>query len=146
MEKLELKHVAPYIPYNLKVIFGGHGNPLNVTGAGLSGIKLINNANGDFGWGDFCDCKPILRPLSDLAKEIEHDGERFVPIEELSKFTTTELNSDGEIESAEFDGEMRVTKMPDDMDYYRIQKLFEWHFDVFDLHSKGLCVYYGDIK
>ncbi|MGE4412910.1 MAG: hypothetical protein AB7E45_04335 [Candidatus Caldatribacteriota bacterium] len=28
---------------------------------------------------------PILRPLSDLTKEIEHKGEKFVPIVELAK-------------------------------------------------------------
>lgn len=29
--------------------------------------------------------KPYLRPLSDLTKEIEHKGEKFVPIVELAK-------------------------------------------------------------
>jgi len=30
------------------------------------------------------DCKPILRPLSDLVKEIEHCGEKFIPIIKLA--------------------------------------------------------------
>ena len=29
--------------------------------------------------------KPILRPLSDLAKEVEHKGERFVPIVKIAE-------------------------------------------------------------
>lgn len=32
--------------------------------------------------------KLLLRPLSDLTKEIEHEGERFVPIVELFKIRT----------------------------------------------------------
>ena len=31
------------------------------------------------------EVKPILHPLSDLTKEIEHGGEKFVPIVELAK-------------------------------------------------------------
>lgn len=30
-------------------------------------------------------CKPILHPLSDLTKEIEHDGEKFVPMDSIKK-------------------------------------------------------------
>ena len=37
--------------------------------------------------------KPILRPLSDLTKPIEHNGETFVPIVELAKIAEIE-NSD----------------------------------------------------
>src|SRR5690606_24396766 len=89
---------------------------------------------------------PELRPMSDLIKEIEHNGERFVPIEEISKFTTTEINHHGEIESYEFNGNKYVTRMPDDMDWYRLQKLFEWHFDVFGLIKEGLAVDLNEVK
>ena len=34
--------------------------------------------------------KPILHPLTDLTKEIEHKGERFVPIVELAKLANVE--------------------------------------------------------
>lgn len=30
-------------------------------------------------------CTPILHPLSDLTKEIEHKGEKFVPIEKIQE-------------------------------------------------------------
>lgn len=37
--------------------------------------------------------KPILHPLSDLTKEIEHRGEKFVPIVELAKINDKWLKS-----------------------------------------------------
>jgi len=34
----------------------------------------------------------------------------------------------------------------DNWEYKIIQLLFEWHFDVFDLHSKNLCFYYDELN
>ena len=36
-----------------------------------------------FSWVEHKYFKPILHPLSDINKEIEHKGERFVPIERI---------------------------------------------------------------
>jgi hypothetical protein len=55
MEKLELKHLAPYLPYNLDIMFKGSKqklfNRFVITGRPIK-IKF----------------KPILRPISDLHK------------------------------------------------------------------------------
>lgn len=75
--KLELKHLAPYLPYGLIIKVG------NISVAELT--------------TDFTDhdhikvspvlsveaYQPILRPLSDLTKEITHKGEVFVPMQKL---------------------------------------------------------------
>lgn len=66
--------------------------------------------------------EPILHPLSDLTKEIEHKGERFVPIERIR-----ELNL----------GTMPKNNTIGWMYYQQVQKLIEWHFDIADLISKG---------
>lgn len=96
-----------------------------------------------------------LHPLSDLAKEIEHKGETFIPIVELARMAWKEplinkfkinngtlwYNFDGD----EYYFEFRPNKgflfarmtpyesfMPIDNQLGLFQKLIEWHFDLFD--------------
>jgi hypothetical protein len=112
------------------------------------------------------EIKPYFRLLSDLTKEIEHNGEKFIPLYELNKMrgVTTELsNYVFEVvednwfqctwsDNTEFSFEKNT------MSFYDItssgispqlemfQKLFEWHFDVFGLIEKGLAISYNDLK
>jgi len=94
--KLELKHLAGYLPYGLKVIFESKGGRiLEVTGLRMAGVseqtsKLIyfNSISETLNIEYF---KPILRPLSDLTKKIEVNGEKFVPILELYKMRTQHM-------------------------------------------------------
>lgn len=44
-------------------------------------------------------CKPIVRPLSDLSKEIEYNGEKFIP---LKKFADIEFSNCGDISDYKF--------------------------------------------
>ena len=75
--KLELRHLAPYLPYELR--YANTKNDKIYTMKSVSnGINIV-----DFGWGDAMEIeevKPILRPLS----ELDVDGEVNTP-EELSK-------------------------------------------------------------
>ncbi len=83
--------------------------------------------------------KPILRNLSDLTKEIEHNGEKFTPCNKLADIVT----NDWDIEDMECDVQIikdYFTMHPTDWPYWLIQKLFEWHFDVFGLIEKQLAV------
>jgi hypothetical protein len=88
--KLELKHIAPYLPYGLNVVFDN-----KISGI-LSGIRpnlltelivmeeLDNNTPIYKNW---CldDTKPVLKPLSDISNEIEVNGKKITPIIELAK-------------------------------------------------------------
>ena len=70
--------------------------------------------------------KPILRPLSDLTKEIEHNGERFMPIDELNNICDDSLDRYNDY----FDEENIL-----DVDWFKepfliFQKLIEWHFAI----------------
>jgi hypothetical protein len=73
MEKLELKHLAAYLPYGLKIYHKGndHEYPLVVNNntVSLRGGVNINDVISDN------DLKPILRPLS----ELDVDGEINTP-------------------------------------------------------------------
>lgn len=91
MEKLEIKHITPYLPYGLKVEVLDY--QCDYVG------KQYDKAIGLHQWDTACKfwsvltiggakpdvkrVKPILRPLSDLTKEIEHGGETFVPLKRL---------------------------------------------------------------
>ena len=82
--------------------------------------------------------KPILHPLSDLTKEIEHKGEKFVPITILK-----EMNDGDYIYISEFgvsidNGYAAGYNL--NIAFTFIQKLIEWHFDIAGLIEKGEAI------
>jgi hypothetical protein len=120
--KLELKHLAPYLPYKLKAI-DSDGNIDIVTCIDIEEI-------------DGYKIKPILRPLSDLKKEITYNRENFVPIDWLEdKYYTLSLHKECE-RLLELDGYQWTNRLS----CLLLLHLFEWHFDVFRLIEKGLVV------
>ncbi len=68
--------------------------------------------------------KPILRPLSDIKKEIEHNGEKFIPS------VTLRLSHPAEM----------VGLNPAAWSFRVILKLIEWHFDIAELIVKDEAV------
>ena len=157
--KLELKHLAPYLPYGLPIepiykstFMGGYNQRILDT-------SILDNY-------ELEEIKPILRPLSDLTKEIEFNGEKFTP---LCILTKQQFDKDNE---SVFDDE-NLYLIEDDKycypsngdktSYYwlsyneRMQRfdscdttdlnqlnllntLLEWHFDVFGLIEQGLAI------
>lgn len=163
MKKLELKHLAPYLPYGLKchcselwVDDGADDHePITVEIVGLNEFVEIHEIGRTITEEyHYCDVFPHFRPLSDLTKEIEHDGEKFVPIEEINElFGTCELryytSSCNEIieESCREDEEYTFShQTPNCYPLYIAQKLFEWHFDVFGLIPAGLAIDINTVK
>lgn len=65
----------------------------------------------------------ILHPLSDLTKEIEHNGEKFVPEENL-------LDSEMILRNVDY----RMLRFGD------IERLISWHFDIVGLIDKGEAI------
>lgn len=127
MEKLELKHLAPYLPYGLNIQTSVI-TPIARTNRGSSSsviekltVKNIAHYN----------IKPILRPLSDLTKEIEN-------FEDLRGFEF-EMHgiSSNDMAKSFIESEDRL-KLCYSFDFW--QKLFEMHFDVFGLIDKGLAI------
>ena len=68
------------LPYGLKCKELGLNEIFTLNPKLYSLIELLN-------WSNVY--QPLLRPLSDLTKEIEHKGEKFVPIIELAKVAFT---------------------------------------------------------
>ena len=82
--KLELKHLASYLPYGLNIKDVKHGSVFEA-------LHFITTPHQDFSLfkGNLDQLindkylKPILFPLSSLTKEITINGESFVPIKNL---------------------------------------------------------------
>lgn len=128
------KALCFYLPYRVMMQFqNDSGFPIVELGF-MDKYKFFSDKK--YNW------LPILHPLSDLTKEIEHNGERFVPIERIRKdignvsmyqYTNGdfEFNIESEYHSQEIDL----------WDGFRIaEKLLEWHFDIFGLIEEGLAV------
>ena len=126
MEKLEIKHLAPYLPYELKMVNYEKRYCFQLLSLSISNdIDIIsadetwnyeNHRCHNLYYNDKLQFYPILRPISDLSKEIEHNGEKFIPKEIFIRDNESLTSYDG------------------------VTTLCEWHFDIFGLIKKGLAV------
>jgi hypothetical protein len=154
-EKLELKHLSAYLAYGLKgaaYSIDGYYEPIEL--GELMRIETGITRSGDTGevWLVLDDIevpiiefKPILRPLSDLTKEIEVNGERFYPLEKLTKiFGGRPISFDGNCFYTKI--QKSVVREKEDLvplhfsQLDAFNKLFEWHFDVFGLIENNLAI------
>lgn len=138
--ELELKHLAPYLPYGLKVNRNGTDWSYELESCNKDGV--ITDTSFQHYW-EYEVIKPILRPLSSLYTEITHNGKTFIPWKKLDWGSWND--EIGYIVSAEYGENPRVAINVLDFidDYY---KLLEWHFDVFGLIDKGLALDKTKIK
>ena len=149
--KLEIKHLAPYLPYELKLkcwdltdvyyqllgididFNGKFGFVLNEKRNPLHVVSINDKPLNSAFYLNYDEVKPILRPLSNISKIIEHDGKRFKPFDVLAK------------RAQEYIPEKNLNKKDISEllgNYSQVEKLIEWHFDVFGLIDKGLAISY----
>ena len=162
-EQITLRELACYLPYEIKA----YGSTMLIPKIHGATNEIIffqwPNGRGTISYADFHkDWRLLLRPLSDLTKEIEHNGERFVPLQKLTEiFGGREIKFDGGafyntvhrgFEFKDKRGEWgRVVgttfkeKQFDEVpmhfsQYDAFQKLLEWHFDLHNLLERGLAI------
>lgn len=140
--ELTVEYLAPYMPYGLMCQTTDMGkvviSELNAIYSDNS-YTFMNIVESEKG---FEDIKPILRPLSDLTKEIEHNEERFVPMEKI--FFDKWIDWDGESDCLvsmrntynASKGKVHSEFLPG----WVLKNLYRWHFDIFGLIEKGLAV------
>ncbi|MCT4238497.1 hypothetical protein HZP42_19675 [Elizabethkingia anophelis] len=141
MDKLELKDIAPYLPYRLKLYHLSH----------FKGNKIIEDWGlkncSDYPVSEYCDgitygrtlqeIKLLLRPMSDLTKEITHNGETFVPADILFGGLRPHEARERHIQD--------LTKHPMLMPYCYVRELYKMHFDVNDLIGRGLAINLNEV-
>jgi len=119
--KLELKHLAPYLPYGLKL---SYGCIIGVENDCIDTLWVDNISHPFKGYGTFV-VKPILRPLSDLKKD---DLEFLANILQVTIATVKSFTNKG------------LRNNFNNVSYRRFTILLEHHFDVFGLIDKGLAI------
>ena len=122
---IKLEQIAPYLPYGL--------NGVNAFGNKV-GVKSHHYFNEEGVYiGLHPKFKPILRPLSDLTKEIEVDGEKIVVSDKtIAGFDHGRFHCNiGIIQN-------RLTT--NSITYDDMQVLLRYHFDVFGLIESGDAV------
>jgi hypothetical protein len=125
--ELEIKHLAAYLPYRLKIRVFREDQIIFIEDLDINGevIDYIFERN-EFSKNIY---KPILRPLSDLTKEIEVNGERFVPAKLYSYLRFEEIST--------FKGGSRELEFIQAREYNILLAL---HFDIFNLIPNNLAI------
>lgn len=166
MDKLELKDIAPYLPHSLGVKILNHLNDYTgkefseINGYYFIGKSLHITYNGGNTGKSISEFKPLLRPMSDLTKEITHNGETFVPIARLlrmkfpdepliGRYSIIKVSKSGYPRAYfEFMATKEIRIYPFelfDTPYWIIQKLQEWKFDTEKLIERGLAINLNEV-
>lgn len=132
--KLEIKHLAPYLPYNLKMQITHAFGFIETRTLSLDcghDFNLLLSKNG---------VKPILLPMSGFPLYFEY------------LFDTTDdqnikdfLDEDFLYDKGIYSWEELVFAEPNYIPYGTLQVLLKYHFDVFELIPAGLAVSIHDI-
>ena len=171
METLKLEHLAPYLPYQLKCNVQGEGNKeFEIVGLNTGFVEYHEIGRTVTEQCCYEDFFPILRPLSDLTKEIQYSGKNIIPFIELAKIELGEIsNNKLSNKIQENDLYLETELLPSFFALYfnknnvtfsrwddgegtssccndLLFKLFEWHFDVFGLIKNGLAIDINTIK
>jgi hypothetical protein len=125
--KLELKYLAPYLPYGLKIT-DGKNDTFSTLELKPQMLGVIEDVNQFYRWFVSKDFKPILRPLSDLTKEIEGENE----ISELHRLSSYSHEVFNKLVENKLD--------PYFLEYWIFEILIKNHFDIFGLIPAGLAI------
>lgn len=161
MDKLELKHWLAYAPYKPMVYGASDLFTLNSAVPYEYDIELfLNHPIYKRVTGSSLEYSLVLHPLSDLIEEIEINGKKFIPAIELAKLkiklglcydAAPSIDFNYKIVNKPFGKTLKVTKFDQWVimlsfkqvyrsGYWLVQKLFEWHFDVFGLIENNLAI------
>ena len=120
--KLELKHLAPYLPYELEL-------QILEPPFGIVPRKLELDCGHDFNYHlQEGNVKPILRPLKDVGTYIIDKEHNITFLESTGFYSESGID---------FFIERVITGLVEMIIW---QKLIEYHFDVFCLIEKGLAI------
>lgn len=154
--ELEFKHIAPYLPYGLKVQVAGEwiddeesNGPRIWDVVGIADGEIITHKEGYIAniENEIEDCFPILRPLSDLTDSevkilFRHKAESGVTVErycsDLAKEIT--ITATYKMMGDAFTDFVICRNTVDNVDYWIVEILVSNHFDVFGLIEAGLAI------
>ena len=153
---MKLEHLAPYLPYGLKVEYNNYRKDIAILKAvhynknpnPKKTLLTIRQLNLNYNISCFINSvKPILRPLSDLTRD---EYFKLSQKDDKKEFGYWYVKSNAtQKKGIHFEGysSRRISLSRYDlMPYYVLEFLFKNHFDVFELIEEGLAINYNDIK
>lgn len=180
IEQTELlyRDLCQRLPFGVKAIWTdlgadkrtkeGKGILTDIVGLGeveTFGQQIFTKDSGGIGFSNYEEIKPILRPLSDLTKEIEHNGEKFVP---MLKLLELDGKANRDINACKFDGSfiyeegfhygrsingkkntdwaISMCIYPKGIKHWVANQLLQWHFDINGLIEQGLAIDVNTLK
>lgn len=154
IEKLELKDIAGYLPYDLMCLVDKWNESQLLTGIKSNGLYFF----GEIGIADICLDKinPILRPMSDITKKIVIEGYNkcnpFTPLIKIAEacypeFKGWRIDDEGRAYTRDNGYPHWISISDVELSTYEIfDMLNQWHFDYRGLIKKGLAVDINTIK
>lgn len=141
--KLEIKHILPYLNSPLYGYFKGVYDIVTEVDFENKIISSMNN-----GSVIISDFEPILRPLSDLTKEIEMPFGKIVPMEWMFKKDWAEWDGESDANTTMIHTYKCINGkvFPKFLPQYVFEMLLEMHFDLFDLIPNNLAIDKNQIK
>jgi len=136
--KLELNHVLPYASYGLKGCYPDDTIiwTLNLR---IHEIQYDTYELPLFHFIDKGNCKPIVRPLSDLTKAVDFkflNLDSVIPLEYISTSNNDQRDNEHYLKKGRYEK----------LSYWKIERLLELHFDLFGLIDKGLAFNINTLK
>lgn len=139
---LELKYLAPYLPYKLKF----EHPTLLVRKKEISTLKNLGQTHIEIKHRQFVqisDCKPILKPISDLEKLIENEFSKLDDFKGLEY--TSEIIELFCFENIGFEEELSVYNL-NKLPYECVEFMFRNHYDFFGLINQKLAISIHDVE
>jgi len=151
---MELKEIAGYLPYELKVYAESINKSFTIVSSQPRKVENERTVSEFLQYSK--ELKPFLRPLSQLEKEIVikgyNDDIPFIPMNEIKyKFSYTEedeLEFDGEDFTFVFEGdisndggyEFERTRQVCSHKLSMFDYLYQWYFDIYGLIEKNEAI------
>ena len=133
MKTLELKDICGYLPYGLKYQWTNMKSVRLISMTDEVDYSSQHSLSTAWEWMMHRQARPILRPMSDLTKEITHRGEKFVPLDVF--------NDRGHFIEFDAAGLLYTVGGCMDSDWLMVfDKFHEWMFDYRGLISTGLAI------
>lgn len=130
---MKIEHAAAYLPYGLKL--KGDGRVTYIL-RGIDEKRLLLKTEEGFYMDYNSGKKPILRPLSDLTKEITENRETFVPLHAVLAMCMKGGKHERDFLYSVSTGLTFIESIP----MWAMQKLLSWHFDIFGLIESGEAI------
>ena len=152
--ELELKHITPYLPYELQVDYNGKVWYTDSVILYNRVVLLTEDASTS---ASICEVKPILRPLSSMTKEEAYEFGVLLTSEVEMDYKEVGNGSKMVLMGSIYPTIMYQDKVDEDysfmiqfsptgirgielIPYDAYEWLFNHHFDVFNLIDKGLAI------